>query len=59
MMLLKVFLSFSVTMSLKDVCASLDKIVVEFFNTLDKIYATQHELETVMKDGYFHMAKVR
>ena len=46
-------------MSLKCICEKLDETVVEFFSTLDKIYATQHELEKVMKDGYFLMAKVQ
>lgn len=45
--------------TLSEICKDLDKTVIEYFKILDDILKTRHELETLMKDGYFFMSKAR
>ena len=43
---------------LRDVCVELDNITEQFFLTLDTIYENQTQLESLMRNGFSHMAKV-
>jgi hypothetical protein len=41
------------------VCSQLDKLVIEYFDVLSKIYDCSQNMENTVKDGYFYMAKAR
>jgi len=45
--------------SLKSICLDLDEKILDYFSVLDEVHQKQHELNTLLKDGYFLLARAR
>lgn len=43
---------------LKNVCGELDNITLEYFDNVEQLQSCQQQIDDLMKDGFFLLAKV-